>query len=255
MNVFNDYAQFYDALYREKNYEEECRLLSKIFSKFSEHKIASILDLGCGTGNHAFILNKLGYEVLGVDRSKRMLEIAEEKAKKFPTSKSISFHHGDLRNFNINRKADAAIMMFGVLSYMTKNNEVLEVLHSVKNHLHPKSLFIFDVWYGPAVLHQRPVDKTKTVNVDGRKLIRYASSELDILNSKCTVTFRTVFKENKTNAQEVLEHHPMRYFFAQELSLFLKVSGFELISLTQFPTLNKKPTEDSWNVLCVAKLG
>jgi predicted TPR repeat methyltransferase len=52
MKVFKDYADFYDSLYEDKNYQEECNFVKHVFETYSEKKVNSILDLGCGTGSH-----------------------------------------------------------------------------------------------------------------------------------------------------------------------------------------------------------
>ena len=75
-----DYAQQYDVLYQDKDYDAETDLLERVFAA---HGLAgnAILDLGCGTGQHALRLARRGYEVTGVDRSPEMLSIARVKAE------------------------------------------------------------------------------------------------------------------------------------------------------------------------------
>ena len=69
MTVFGKtYASAYDAMYAEKDYEGEVDLLEAAFERFGS-RVESVLDLGCGTGNHLAPLARRGYEVAGVDRS------------------------------------------------------------------------------------------------------------------------------------------------------------------------------------------
>jgi SAM-dependent methyltransferase len=75
------YSSAYDALYRDKDYQSECDLIERVFREYGTRPVHTILDLGCGTGNHAIPLAQRGYEVVGVDRSADMLEIAREKAE------------------------------------------------------------------------------------------------------------------------------------------------------------------------------
>jgi len=91
MDVFNDYARFYDLLYQDKDYKVECDFLEKVFSKFSTRRINSILDLGCGTGSHSLPLAKKGFHLTGVDQSKTMINQAKEKALK-ENLKNMSIH-------------------------------------------------------------------------------------------------------------------------------------------------------------------
>ena len=81
MNQFgNLYSQYYDLLYRDKDYLGEVEYIDKLIKSLNK-ETKTILDLGCGTGRHAEILCDKGYIVHGVDRSKEMLEVAESRRK------------------------------------------------------------------------------------------------------------------------------------------------------------------------------
>ena len=73
------YAEAYDALYRDKDYQGECDLLERLFERYTA-SVRSVLDLGCGTGNHTLPLAQRGYRITGVDRSEHMLRQARTKA-------------------------------------------------------------------------------------------------------------------------------------------------------------------------------
>jgi len=161
--VFGDlYARLYDAFYQEKNYEAECDLIEEVFRRYAGGPVNSILDLGCGTGNHVFPLARRGYQVAGVDRSPEMLALARAKLASCsgsPEQPLPIFHPGDLRDLDLGEQFDAVLMMFAVLSYQVTNEDVLAALGTVRRHLKPGGLFMADVWYGPAVLAQRPGDR------------------------------------------------------------------------------------------------
>ena len=79
MNViFSKYADYYDALYRDKNYNKETQYIEKLINKFSGKKL-NILELGCGSGSHAFKLQKKGHKIVAIDRSKKMINLAKKK--------------------------------------------------------------------------------------------------------------------------------------------------------------------------------
>lgn len=119
-----EYALAYDYLYKDKDYEKECDFIGRVFKKFSG-RVETILDLGCGTGGHALILAKRGYEVLGVDCSQEMLDIAITKAGK--RNLSIEFIRDDITDIRLHRKFDAVISMFAVMSYQTTNSALAKV--------------------------------------------------------------------------------------------------------------------------------
>jgi len=117
-----------------------------------------------------------------------MLNQARSKAVSL-SKEQIVFHQGDLRRFSILHDFDAVLMMFAVLGYQTTNEDVLAALNTVSRHLKPGGLFIFDVWYGPAVLKQRPGEKEKTIRTAEGDIIRNASGTLDVFRHLCEVRY------------------------------------------------------------------
>lgn len=248
------YADTYDMLYRHKDYAAECDLIERIFQTYGAGPIHNVLDLGCGTGNHALPLAQRGYEIVGVDRSESMLAHARRKAADLVGSEGVTFQQGDIRSIDLQRYFDAVLMMFAVLGYQLENADVLSVLRAARQHLRPGGLFIFDVWYGPAVLHIRPSQQIRVIPTPGGKVLRVASGKLDIRHHVCTVHFHLWQLEGERLVAETEESHPMRYFFPLELALFLEDSRFTLIRLSAFPEFDQDPDEATWNVLGVARV-
>jgi SAM-dependent methyltransferase len=248
------YADAYDTLYQDKDYVTECNLIERIFQTYGDNSIHNILDLGCGTGNHAIPLAQQGYEVIGVDRSESMLAQARKKAACLGMNKNkIAFEKGDICSIDLQRQADSALMMFAVLGYQLQNTNVLSALKTARWHLRPGGLLIFDVWYGPAVLHERPSQRVKVIPTPGGQILRVASGKLDIRCHVCTVDFHVWRLEGERLVDEKEESHAVRYFFPLELDLFLEYSGFNLIRLGAFPEFDRDPNEETWNVLGVAR--
>ncbi|MEP6999757.1 MAG: methyltransferase domain-containing protein, partial [bacterium] len=96
------YAEQYDLLYQDKNYDAEVALLERLF-RAHDLKGTAVLDLGCGTGQHAIRLAQHGYEVTGVDRSPQMLRIARVKAEQSldELSPQPSFVEGDITSVRL----------------------------------------------------------------------------------------------------------------------------------------------------------
>lgn len=253
MNIFGKYADFYDLLYQDKDYKGECDVIEEIFAKYSKKKIVSILDLGCGTGNHAFIFHEKGYRILGVDRSEVMLTNAKNKLLKLTDNKNIRFERGDIRNWKTDEKFDAVLMLFAVLGYQLENKDVFKAFTTVKKHLKSNGLFIFDVWYGPSVLIQKPSKRTKTVVTTKGKIIRKAYSGIDTIRQICTVHYLTSYIQNKKLIQKIKEDHQMRFFFPKELEFYLQSAGLKLLKLGAFPQWRKIPNEKTWNIFGIAK--
>lgn len=242
-----EYSDSYDLLYEEKDYEGECTLIETIIREYSKIPVHSILDLGCGTGNHALRLAERGYEVTGVDRSNEMLDLAKAKADQ----KKIhcTFFQSDLREFDNHKKYDAVIMMFAVLGYQQENEDVLAALKTVSKHLKKGGVFICDVWYGPAVLNQKPGEKVRVIETGETKIIRVSSGILDTFRHLVKVHYHLWTIQGDRVLAETQEDHTMRFFFPQELILFFKISGIKLISIGSFSDRTKIPNECTWNII------
>ena len=248
------YANAYDLLYHEKNYHAECDLIEQLLKTYGgEQSVRRVLDLGCGTGNHALELAVRGYDVVGVDRSGDMLDCARNKSASLSAPGKVTFHQGDIRTVDLERNFDAVLMMFAVLGYQLENADLLQVLHTARQHLRPSGLLIFDVWYGPAVLHQRPSQQIKVIPTPQGKILRIASGELDIRRQVCEVHYHLWRLEGKRLISETEERHSMRYFFPRELDFLLECTGFASLRLGGFPQFSSEPDETTWNVLAVGR--
>lgn len=246
------YADSYDALYQDKDYQAECDLIQQVFQKYSTRPIRQILDLGSGTGNHAIPLAQQGYEVVGVERSEHMLAHARRKAAKQVPDRHVVFQPGDIRNAELGRPFDAALIMFAVLGYQHGNADVLATLRTARRHLRPGGLLVFDVWYGPAVLRERPSQRVKVTSMPTGKVLRVASGRLDIFRHLCTTEYLLWRWSEGKPVEEATESHTMRYFFPQELGLFLQCEGLALERLGAFPEFQRDPDETTWNILGAA---
>ena len=89
MTVFGNYSKYYNLLYKEKNYQLETDYITDLINKYNSH-VETILELGCGTGNHAEYLSRKGFNIHGGDRSEEMLNIAKIIEK----NNSLIFTHG-----------------------------------------------------------------------------------------------------------------------------------------------------------------
>ena len=249
----SQYSNAYDDLYRDKDYQEECELIDRLLRNYGDGSIHSVLDLGCGTGNHALPLAEKGYNVVGIDRSHEMLVAAQKKAASRCIDGNLAFHEDDIRHLQLEQLFDASLMMFAVLGYQLENSDVLAALRSARRHLRPGGILIFDVWYGPAVLKEGPSDRLKSIANEHQRILRLASGQLDVQRHLCKVSYHLWTLEGKHLTGETEETHLMRFFFPLELELFLEHSGFTVLRLGAFPDFDRNPDETTWNVLCVAR--
>lgn len=253
MAVFNKYAEFYDTLYAEKDYATECTYLEAIFTKYAIQPVKTILDLGCGTGGHAFQLTRRGYTVCGVDQSEDMLAIAQEKKSKLAVETKFTFQQGDIRSVELNKVFDVVVSMFAVMSYMVGNDDLQMALKTARRHLHSGGLFIFDGWNGPGVLTAPPADRYKFAQKEKARVIRFAHPVVDITRQVVDVNYKLLTLEGEKLVSEVDETHTMRFFFPQEIAFHLQSAGFEVLRLCPFMELERDLNERDWNFSVVAK--
>lgn len=249
--VFDGYADYYDLFYEDKDYIGEAKYIDSLIKKY-HLKAKSILDLGCGTGKHAFLLSKMNYEkVHGIDMSSKMLEKAYMRSEK---QKNLSFSQGNIQELELNEKYDVITALFHVMSYQITDEALEMVIDQVKKHLKKDGILIFDCWYGPAVLSQGPEFRIKRLENEMIKGIRIAEPILKENENIVEVNY-DIFIKNKLNHMivELNEKHRMRYFFLNEIKKFLKKNSMQVIDFFEFMT-NLQPGKKTWSVCFVGKI-
>ncbi len=248
MSNFKNYAEYYDLLYKDKNYKEEANYVENLLIKHSENKLKTILDLGCGTGKHDFLFAKKGYNITGVDLSKKMINIANQNKHK-----KLEFLQGDVRDINLNKKFDVVISLFHVASYQTSNEDFDNYLQTAYKHLKKGGLFIFDFWYGAGVLSDKPTVRVKRLENDKIKITRISEPVIHSNSNIVDVNFEILI-ENKQNSdtEKINETHNMRYWFLPEIEYFAKKKIFTI--LDSFEWLSEKEMDfNSWNGIVILK--
>ncbi|MCB5267002.1 MAG: class I SAM-dependent methyltransferase [Candidatus Cloacimonetes bacterium] len=251
MNQFGDlYSQYYDLLYSDKDYVGEVAYVNNLIQANSKNA-KTLLDMGCGTGKHAELFCNKGYIVHGIDLSKDMLKIA--KTRIVGKEDKLSFSHSNIHELNLDKKFDVVVSLFHVMSYQNSNEELIKAFETAKNHLSDDGIFIFDFWYGPAVLTDLPTTRIKRLENDNIKVTRLAEPFLHVQQNIVDVNY-DVFIEDKTSKEvvEKKELHKMRYFFDTELEIICKQVGFGVIQKYEWMS-NKNPNFNSWNVVWIVK--
>ena len=141
MEAYTSFAYVYDTFMDNVPYGEWAR---HIREKLCEHGVTDgiVLDLGCGTGTMTERLAGYGYDMIGVDNSEEMLELAMEK--KTESGYEILYLLQDMRGFELYGTVRAVVSVCDSVNYITEPDELEEVFRLVNNYLDPKGIFLFD---------------------------------------------------------------------------------------------------------------
>jgi len=265
MPVFGAYSRYYNLLYRDKDYAAEAEYVSALVKK-QLPAARSLLDLGCGTGQHDLLLARKGYEITGVDLSEGMLTVARSQLGALDSrplsgsvpdqhplqSLSLNFHQGDIRTVRLDRTFDAVIALFHVMSYQITNDDLRAAFSTVRTHLNPGGVFIFDCWYGPAVLTQRPEVRVKRLEDEATTVTRIADPTLHPNENLVDVNYQVLIRDKTSgDVEEMNETHRMRFLFQPEVEDFLQEAGMRIVDASEWMT-GDSPGFNTWGVCYVA---
>ena len=253
MSVFASYARVYDALYADKDYAAEAARVTERL-RAGAPDAHRLLELGCGTGLHAIEFARSDYAVTGVDLSETMLARATERRHALDAELQgrLRFVHGDVRTCRLHEQFDATVSLFHVLSYQTTDEDAGAMFATAAMHLRAGGLFVFDFWYGPAVLAQRPEARVKRVAAGGAEILRHAEPTMREKECCVEVRYRIQIREQDARVEELEETHRMRYFFMPEIEAALDRAGLQCLSSNELDS--GAPLDDrTWSACVTAR--
>ena len=141
MEAYTSFAEVYDTFMDNVPYEEWADYLEDRLKEYGV-KDGLVLELGCGTGSMTELLAEKGYDMIGVDNSEDMLEIAMEK--RIESGHDILYLLQNMQEFELYGTVRAIVSVCDCVNYVTEKNELQEVFRLVNNYLDPQGIFIFD---------------------------------------------------------------------------------------------------------------
>ena len=141
MEAYTSFASVYDTFMDNVPYGEWGTYIHSLLCRYGV-KDGLVLDLGCGTGTMTEILAGYGYDMIGVDNSGDMLELAMEK--RLASGHDILYLLQDMREFELYGTVRAVVSVCDSVNYITEPEELAEVFRLVNNYLDPGGLFLFD---------------------------------------------------------------------------------------------------------------
>jgi SAM-dependent methyltransferase len=247
--VFGSYAELYDTYYSEKNYAAEVEFVLGLATRFADAP-QTVLDMGCGTGRHLEQFVSRGLNGDGFDMSDTMLKHAEER---LAGKADCSVQVGDLRTFRNGTRYDLVVSMFAVMGYLTDNVDLIAGLRTAAQHLTPEGLFVFDGWFGSAVLAEKPETREHVYTEGAKTITRRAQPEHDAVKQQVQINY-TIDVVEAGEKHTFREQHTMRYLFVQETALALELAGMELVYHCPFLEPDGTLDTSTWNACFVARL-
>lgn len=141
MEAYTGFAQVYDEFMDNIDYDSWCKYIISLLKKYGIDD-GIVLDLGCGTGNITTRLSEAGYDMIGVDYSQDMLNIAMEKRGQ---DENILYLLQDMRDFELYGTVAAIVSVCDSINYITDYEDLVRVFKLANNYLDPKGIFIFDL--------------------------------------------------------------------------------------------------------------
>ena len=209
----NELAKYYDAMRVYRDYSKEARFADSLIQKHCPGT-RRVLDLCCGTGEHAIKMTEMGYQVTGIDLSKDMLAVAGEKAEK--SGLSIDFAYGDVYNLETVGYFPAAYCLGYTLLYMTTHQKAMEFFDAVNKTLEPGGIFIVDFINGWSIADEWHKDKA-TYRFDDATIFLSEQATLDRKNRLKHVEFHYLIDEHNGQVKTVFAEEDLRIYFEDEV--------------------------------------
>ena len=222
MQEYKEFAKYYDRFYQKKDYQKEVLFLTHFLMPKSH-----ILDVGCGTGVHASLLEKEGFKIDGVDLNQEMLDIAK-------TRMTGELFLQNVLDLDIPKKYDAIISMFAVMNHLSNLEELKQALIKMKEHIKDDGWIMIDL-HNP----QASGEKTDIFDNIKRKMLWEYDTEKQIETS------HILFTINNTTYHD---QHIFRIFAIDEVKEAAKSVGLEVLAVYENYNYNKQGVKTSKNL-------
>ncbi len=256
--MYQDFAAVYDELMDDTPYEKWGERLDGLIKKYGVSKperdvedvLASernlVVDLGCGTGTLTELMYRKGYDMIGVDISEAMLNIAMKK--KAESGAEILYLLQDMRELELYSTVGTVFSVCDSLNYILEDDELLEVFSLVNNYLYPGGIFIFD--FNTEYKYRQVIGNTTIA--ENREDCSFIWENLYDPEEEVNEYDLTVFvREDGERFRRFTETHFQRGYTVEKIRGLLEQSGMALLELLDADT-GKAVTAESERVYVVA---
>ena len=245
MEVYSGFAEVYDMFMDNVPYEEWSKY---VLSLLNEHGIKDglLLDLGCGTGSFTEIMASYGFDMIGIDNSDEMLNIAMEKREK--SGHDILYLNQDMREFELYGTVRAVVSICDSINYITEDEDLIDVFKLVNNYLDIDGVFIFDL--NTITKYENIGDSVIAENrEEGSFIWENTYYEEEQINEYDLTLY---IKDEKGKYDRYYENHLQRAYSLEKIKELLEISGLKFVAA--YDAFTKNPVnEDSERIYIIAK--
>lgn len=246
MDAYTSFAAVYDMFMDNIPYEEWCEYVTSLLEE-DGIRDGIVLDLGCGTGNLTELLAKRGYDMIGVDLSEDMLQIAMEKRAE--SGQNILYLLQDMREFELYGTVQAVVSICDSMNYILEYEDLVTVFKLVNNYLDPGGLFIFDLnteYKYRTLLGSSTIAEARE---EGSFIWENDYDEEERINEYDLTLF---IQEEGDLYRKYQETHFQRAYSLEEIKQALREAGLEFVAVYDAFTKHA-PKEDSERVYFLAR--
>lgn len=224
MEAYTNFAQVYDLFQDNIPYEEWADYLKSLLNEYGV-KDGLVLDLGCGTGSITELLAKAGYDMIGVDNSEDMLEIAMDKRGR--SGLDILYLLQDMREFELYGTVRAVVSICDSMNYILDYGELVQVFSLVNNYLDPGGIFIFDL---NTEYKYREILAQSTIAEDREESSFIWDNDYDETERINEYDLTLFIKEDGDLYRKYRETHFQRAYTLDEAAAAAKEAGMEFVA-------------------------
>lgn len=248
MEAYTSFAEVYDQFMDNVPYREWADFLQEILQKEGISD-GLVLDLGCGTGSMTEELAGRGYDMIGVDNSEDMLEIAMEKRQE--SGHDILYLMQDMQEFELYGTVRAVVSVCDSVNYVTEKEELEQVFRLVNNYLDPGGIFVFD--FNTEYKYREVLgDRTIAENREDSSFIwdNYYYEEEHMNEYELTLFIQEA--DQKELYHKYQETHFQRAYTLEEIRELLEKSGLRFVAAYEDYT-KEAPGKGSERICVVAR--
>ncbi|MBD5465511.1 MAG: class I SAM-dependent methyltransferase [Lachnospiraceae bacterium] len=246
MEAYSDFARVYDTFMDATPYEEWCEFLVSLLKKEGITD-GLLLDMGCGTGTLTELLEQAGYDMIAIDNSMDMLQVAMEK-QRGKKKDSILYLLQDMREFELYGTVRAVISICDSVNYLLDKEELSKTFGLVNNYLDPDGIFLFD--FNTVYKYKEVIGEA--VIAENREECSFIWENYYDDETHMNEYDLTIFVKEGTLYRKFNETHYQRGYTLLEVKEALQEAG--LIFLEAFDgETHKQPHEKSERIYVMAK--